>query len=70
MVEHKIWFMKAEFECGFCHKMFPMYYTNKGNSYYGDRGRYNWRGAQANFNKHTKCCEKKVELKSTKGAGE
>jgi len=55
---HKEFTLVAEFECGCCKRRFPMYYINKGDSYWGNRGRYNFRGARANFNRHTKACEK------------
>ena len=57
--EHKCLPFSAEFECGCCGRKFPMYYRNKGDSYWGDRGRYNFSGAKANFNRHTKACEAK-----------
>lgn len=57
--QHKDFFFDAKFQCGICNKKFPKFYYNKGNSYWGDRGRYNFRGAVANFNRHTKSCGKK-----------
>lgn len=62
--KHKEFIFSAEFECGCCGKRFPMYYRNKQlpeiyhRDYWGNRGRYNFRGARANFNRHIKACEK------------
>lgn len=67
MKKHKVCFGSAEFECGICGKRFPLYYRNKRkqerggpfSDYWGDRGRYNFRGAKANFLRHIQACEKK-----------
>jgi len=52
------------FKCPYCDREFPDYYENKGHNrmggYYGDQGRYNFRGARANFNRHMKACEKRA----------
>lgn len=63
MSNHKILFGSAEYECGLCAKRFPLYYHNRrltesGRSYLGDRGRYNFAGAKANFHRHVNKCEK------------
>ena len=50
-------------QCKYCKKLFPYYYVNKGSSYLGDRGRYNFRAAKANFLKHEKACYKRKVLK-------
>lgn len=60
---HKEYIFAAEFECGCCKKRFPMYYVNKGKTYWGNRGRYNFRGAKANFLKHIKACEREKKMK-------
>jgi hypothetical protein len=56
---HKQFLFAGEFECGYCHKRFPMFYLNKGKTYWGNRGRYNFRGAMANFIRHIRVCKKK-----------
>ncbi len=48
----------ASRECPLCERHFPVYYENKGHEYYGDRGRYNFRGAMANFRKHIRACRR------------
>ena len=62
---HKTCLGTAEFECGVCKKRFPLYYINKRDSYWGNRGRYNFRGARANFNKHTRACGEKYDCLTT-----
>lgn len=59
---HKVEIFGNSFICGFCGKRLPYYYRSKENNathgYYGNRGRYNFRGAKANFLRHIKKCEK------------
>jgi len=55
--------MKGQFECKLCGRRFPMFYGNKGTFYWGDRGRYNFRGAKANLLKHIRACMKVNEKK-------
>ena len=44
--------LMGDYQCRWCKRWFPIFYENKGKSYWGDRGRYNFRGATANFKKH------------------
>lgn len=59
IVEHTVSYIGGFFRCGFCKRKFPLYYENKGSDYWGKSGRYNFRGAKANFNRHIKSCKVK-----------
>ena len=48
-----------DFKCWVCGRTFPRYYVNKGDNYWGNRGRYNFRGAKANALRHVRACEKR-----------
>jgi hypothetical protein len=65
-----------DYICDYCDKEFPRAYTNKGGNgkiqvvYWGNRGRYNFRGAKANFLKHRKSCKAKLDKRKLKGGGQ
>lgn len=52
-----------DFKCEHCGRILPCYYVNKGDSYWGNRGRYNFQGAKANALRHLRACEKKQVTK-------
>jgi antitoxin component HigA of HigAB toxin-antitoxin module len=45
-------------QCPYCKKVFPLFYKNKGSSYWGNGQRYNFRAPIANFNRHVNACKK------------
>ena len=55
-----------DFKCQICGKVLPRFYVNKGRSYWGNRGRYNFAGAKANALRHLKACERKQKEKQEK----
>ena len=55
-------YFSGKFECPICLKHFPFFYLNHRADYWGDRGRYNFRGAKANFIRHIVFCCKKNKV--------
>ena len=53
-----------DWKCEYCGRTLPRYYVNKGDSYWGNRGRYSFRGARANALRHLRACEKSYSEKA------